>query len=140
MRVSNARLLAVLAVGFFGDPAGAGQEATDMKLEDAGFIMRRADTAEKLMHLRIVPPRKFIARTKAGKRYFIYADPDACKCVFLGDELAMKTYRDMVSPPPQVPTVIAPSTGPTPESEMTQAMDSDSSNMIGDGNILDYKF
>lgn len=140
MRISNARLLAVLAVGFFGDPAGAGQEATDMKLEDAGFIMRQADTAEKLMHLRKVPSRKFIARTKAGKRYFIYADPDACKCVFLGNELAMKTYHDMVSPPPQLRTVIAPSTGPTPEGEIIQDMDTDVSDMIPDGNILDYKF
>jgi hypothetical protein len=140
MRVTNARMLAVVAIGLFGDPAGAGQEATDMKLEDAGFIMRSADSAEKLTHARKLPPRKFIARTKAGNRYFIYADPDVCKCVFLGDQRAMKTYRDMVSPPPQLQTVIAPSNGATPEAVMIQDMDSDLSDMIPDGNILDYKF
>lgn len=132
-------MLAVLAVGFLGDPAGAGQEATDMKLEDAGFIMRTADTAEKLTHARKVPPRKFIARTKAGKRYFIYADPDLCKCVFVGDEDAMKTYRDMVAKSPQLQLIIAPS-GLTPEGQMIQDMDTDMSDQIGEGNILDYKF
>jgi len=110
-----------------------------MKLEDAGFIMRTADTMEKLTHARKVPPRKFIARTKAGKRYFIYADPDLCKCVFVGDEDAMKTYRDMVARSPQLQLIIAPS-GLTPEGQMIQDMDSDMSDQIGDGNILDYKF
>lgn len=132
-------MLAVLAVGFFGDPAGAGQDATDMKLEDAGFIMRTADTMEKLTHARKVPPRKFIARVKAGKRYFIYADPDFCKCVFVGDEDAMKTYRDMVSRSPLLQLIIAPS-GLTQEGEMIQDMDRDMSDQIGEGNILDYKF
>ena len=133
-------MLAILVVGLFGDPAGAGQEATDMKLEYAGFVMRSADTVEKLAYLKKVPPRKFIARTKAGKRYFIYSDPDTCKCVFLGDERAMKTYRDMVAPPPQLRTVIAPSTGATVEGEMIQDMDDATANGIEDGDILDYKF
>jgi hypothetical protein len=35
MRVKNARMLAVLALGLSGEPVGAGPEATDMHLEDA---------------------------------------------------------------------------------------------------------
>ncbi|MFN3657387.1 MAG: hypothetical protein ACK4UO_09065 [Pseudolabrys sp.] len=140
-RLSKSRFLAILALGLFGDPAGASQEATDMKLENAGFKMRLADTAEKIRHARLPPPRKFVARVKDGKRYYIYSDPDYCKCVFVGDETAMNTYRDMIAAPPKdlAPTVIAPS-GITPERLMVEDMNADVSNLIDDGNILDWKF
>src|SRR4051812_2624704 len=49
-------LIALVALAG-GAPAGA-QLAADMKLEDAGFIMRRADTPEKMAQLRKLPPRK----------------------------------------------------------------------------------
>lgn len=140
MRLNSARAAFVLALGLFADPAAASQEGTDMKLEDAGFKMRIADTTEKMKHARLLPPKKFIARTKDGKRYYVYSDPDFCKCVFVGDENAMKTYRDMVTRPKDLaPTIIAPS-GVTPAMLMEQDMDADVSNQIGDGNILDWKF
>ena len=139
-RLNGARAAFVLALGVFADPAASAQEGTDMKLEDAGFKMRVADTVEKMKHARMIPPRKFIARTKDGKRYYVYSDPDFCKCVFVGDQAAMKTYRDMVSPPKDlVPTVIAPS-GVTPTMLMEEDMDSDVSSQVGDGNILDWQF
>jgi hypothetical protein len=140
MRLNTTRAAFVLALGLFADPAAASQEGTDMKLEDAGFKMRIADTAEKMKHARLIPPRKFIARTKDGKRYYLYSDPDFCKCVFVGDAIAMKTYRDMVSPPKDLaPTIIAPS-GVTPAMLMEQDMHDDVSSQVGDGNILDWKF
>lgn len=80
-RLNGARAAFVLALGVFADPAASAQEGTDMKLEDAGFKMRVADTVEKMKHARMIPPRKFIARTKDGKRYYVYSDPDFCKCV-----------------------------------------------------------
>ena len=100
MRASDARLMALLIFGLFGDPAAAGQEANDMKLEDAGFVVRVADTPAKFDRLRTLPPRKFIRRVKTGQPYFMYADPDACKCVFVGDADAMKSYRGMRRLPP----------------------------------------
>lgn len=146
MRTRNTRLVALLALGMFGDPAVAGQEATDMKLDDAGFVVRVADTPAKLARLRTLPPRKFIRRVKAGRPYFMYADPDACKCVFVGDEDAMKSYRDMAakrSPPLQLqlPNAAAlPSGGVTPERSMIQDIDADAGSMIPEGDILDFKF
>lgn len=140
MRLNSARAAFVLALGLFADPVAASQEGTDMKLEDAGFKMRIADTAEKMKHARLPPPRKFVARVKNGKRYYVYSDPDFCKCVFVGDEIAMKTYRDMVTRPKDLaPTIIAPS-GVTPAMLMEHDMDADVSNQIGDGNILDWQF
>jgi hypothetical protein len=75
------------------------QRATDMRLVDAGFKMRAAITKEQLEHVKKLPPRRFIPREEAGRRYYLYADPDDCQCVFAGDELALKAYRDMVSMP-----------------------------------------
>jgi hypothetical protein len=126
-------MLALLFVG----PAAAGQEGTDMRLEDMGFVMRPANAPEQLERLRLLPPRKFIARTKNGTRYYIYADPDYCQCVFLGNEQAMRNYNNLVSPPPQAPMVIG--SGDLPPT-VTQQMieDVDPGVAIVDGDILDY--
>ena len=75
------------------------QRATDMRLVEAGFKMRAAITKEQVEHVKKLPPRRFIPRDAAGRRYYVYADPDDCQCVFVGDEVALKTYRDMVSAP-----------------------------------------
>jgi hypothetical protein len=89
MLVRRARIVAFLIFGLSGG-ADANQEGKDMKLEDMGFVMRAADTPAQIDRLRQLPPRTFVARTKGGRRYYLYADPDYCKCVFVGDELAMK--------------------------------------------------
>ena len=97
MRIDHVGVLA-LVVGLFGGNVEAGQEGTDMKLEDMGFIMRPANTPEQMERLRLLPARKFVARAKGGSRYYLYADPDYCQCVFVGNELAMKNYRALNAP------------------------------------------
>ncbi|MGE3871040.1 MAG: hypothetical protein AB7F51_16195 [Pseudorhodoplanes sp.] len=74
-----------------------GQERIDMKLVDAGFIMREADTPQKMARLKTIPPRKFVARSKNGVRYYVYADPDYCKCALVGGQEALDAYRDAVA-------------------------------------------
>jgi hypothetical protein len=138
MLVEHARIFAFLIFGLCGG-AGAGQEGSDMKLEDVGFVMRPANTLAQIERLRLLPPRTFIARSKNGRRYFLYADPDYCKCVFVGDELAIKNYQDLVSPPPQAPMAIGPGK-PSVASEMIREMDADIGGTIFDGDILDYSF
>ena len=94
-------MASVLAVVFaVASPAAAQSNlAIGMKLEDAGFKMREANTPEKMARLRSIPPHKFVPHRKNGARYYVYADPTTCRCAFVGDETAMKTYRDMVTPP-----------------------------------------
>src|ERR1700733_5497735 len=82
MAAYKACLLALLAFGLFGTAAVA-QEAKDMDLEDTGFVMRPALTPQQLERVKLLPPHKFIARTNNGRRYFLYADRDLCKCVFV---------------------------------------------------------
>ena len=137
MHPDRARVLAFLVFNLLGGAADAGQEGKDMKLEDVGFVMRPANTPAQIERLRLLPPRTFVARTKDGRRYFLYADPDYCKCVFLGNELAMKNYRDLVSPPPLAPMPLGPDGGPVAGSLIQEL---DPAIPILDGDILDYSY
>jgi hypothetical protein len=120
-------------------PAVAGQEGTDMKLEDMGFIMRPATTPAQLERLRLLPPRKFVRRTKGDRRYYLYADPDFCQCVFVGNELAMKNYQALISPSSAPPMPTGPDGGPVAGS-LVQELDPSINMMIGNGDILDYSY
>jgi hypothetical protein len=107
------------------------QLATEMKLTDAGFIMRIAKTPRQMERLKTIPARRMVARTKDGVRHYYYADPGGCQCVMIGNERAMANYRDMVKPPPLPPGVKdfqggGPSdTGVNVEREMIHEMDED---------------
>jgi hypothetical protein len=138
MHSPSAAILAFLTFGLFGN-AALGQEARDMKLEDVGFVMRTANTTQQMERLRSLPPRTFVARTKAGRRYYIYADPDYCRCVFLGGDSAMRNYRDLVNPPPLPPMPSGPANAPPP-GPLTIEIAPDIDLTIGDGDILDYSY
>ncbi|MDR3420056.1 MAG: hypothetical protein P4L80_02245 [Xanthobacteraceae bacterium] len=132
-------ILALLFLGLCGGAASGqeAQEGRDMKLEDVGFVMRPANTAAQLERLRLLPPRAFVGRSKDGRRYFLYVDPDYCKCVFVGDELAMKNYRDLVSQPPQAPMAIG-SDDNVVANGLIQEIDPGLGLSIVEGDILDY--
>ncbi|MDE2284994.1 MAG: hypothetical protein KGK33_10300 [Hyphomicrobiales bacterium] len=137
MRLNIARACILLTIGLGAGDAGAGQEGTDMRLEDMGFVMRTANTPEQLARLRVVPPRKFLVRNKNGRRYYIYADPDYCQCVFLGDERAMQNYKNLVSPFPRAPTVVG--SGDLPPTIGQQMIDEvDPGLTFADDDILNY--
>jgi hypothetical protein len=106
-----------------------------MRLEDMGFIS--ANTPEQMERLRLLPPRKFVARTKEGRRYYLYADPDYCQCVFVGNELAMKNYQALNAPSSAPPMPIGPDADPAIGS-LVQEIDPSINVMIGNGDILDY--
>ena len=144
MRANIGRLAALVLLGFLCDPAASGQEATDMKLEDAGFISRVADTPAKMARLKTMPARQFIRRVKAGRPYYMYVDPDLCKCVYHGGQDAMNNYRAMVSKRRQQFFLQSPDAplppGLAPEHTMVHEMDADAADTLPDGDILDFKF
>jgi hypothetical protein len=127
--------LALISV-LFGSGAVAQQEARDMHLEDVGFVMRAA-TPQQFERLRVLPSHKFVARSVGGRRYYLYADPDLCKCVFLGNEVAMQSYKDLVSAQTPLPGMGA--AGGTPSGSLTiEEMNPDLNSSILPGDILDY--
>ncbi|MBZ0138865.1 MAG: hypothetical protein K8H87_03715 [Pseudorhodoplanes sp.] len=81
-----------LAFALLPAPAGA-QEGVGQRLEAAGFRMRAANTAERMARLRSLPARKFVARLNDGTRYYVYADPDYCRCAYVGSQKALDDFR-----------------------------------------------
>ena len=137
MRLGDLGLLALTVFELLPGNAVAGPEGADMRLEDMGFVMRVANTPQQLDRLRLLPARKFVSRTKSARRYYLYADPDYCKCVFLGDALAMKNYQNLVSPAPQAPMAIG--SGDLPPTVAQQMIDEvDPGIGFFDGDILDF--
>jgi hypothetical protein len=69
---------------------------TESMLQQAGFRKIPADTAPKMAHLRTLPDRKLISRTHQGQPYYVYADPDTCKCMWVGNAQQYQAYRGLV--------------------------------------------
>jgi hypothetical protein len=58
---------------------------TEQLLTTAGFQKKVADTPEKLAHLEtLTPSRKLVAHRRDGQLYYVYADPEMCKCLYVG--------------------------------------------------------
>ena len=75
--------VAVESFGFMQDRWTTVQ--TEELLAAAGFDQRLADTPEKLAHLQtLTPARKLVAQERDGHLYYVYADPDLCKCLYVG--------------------------------------------------------
>ena len=75
--------VAVESFGFLRDRWTTVQ--TEELLVAAGFDQKLADTPEKLAHLQtLTPARKLVAQERDGHLYYVYADPDLCKCLYVG--------------------------------------------------------
>lgn len=62
-------------------------------LSAAGFTVRLANTAERQAMLNRLPPNQFVVRTNGGITHYIYADPVACTCLYIGSPQAYDQYR-----------------------------------------------
>jgi hypothetical protein len=65
-------------------------------LGQAGFRRLPADTPAKVNHLQTLPPRRLVGRTHQGKKYYVYADPEGCKCLYIGNATEYQSYRHLV--------------------------------------------
>lgn len=74
----------------------------------SGFTVRHADTQEKLELLRTFPADKLAVRRKGGKTYYVYADPNGCRCAYVGTPEAYAAYRNGGSATPFVPSGDSP--------------------------------
>ena len=59
--------------------------ATEQILAGAGFHKKVADSPAKLAHLKtLTPARKLVTHQREDKLYYVYADPETCKCMYVG--------------------------------------------------------
>jgi len=91
LAVALALALAALAL------PGCAVPQNTARMEDlmikAGFQVRRADTPERLAHLKSLTPRTLVRHDRDGTPYYVFADPEGCQCIYVGNEAAYKQYR-----------------------------------------------
>lgn len=128
-------MLLLVAGGCTGEAKAQTQRTVDRDLEQAGFVMRPADTPGKMKALQALKPRGFTTRVRQGVRYYIYADPFDCKCAFVGYQQAFDSYRDMRKPPAPLPGMAQlppPRAGLNEENLMVDEMNEDAGLWDGD--------
>lgn len=69
---------------------------TEQVLAAAGFLMKAGDTSEKLASLRALPPRMLVPQSREGRLYYVYADPETCRCLYVGTEAQYQEYQRLV--------------------------------------------
>jgi len=75
--------VAVESFGFMEDRWTT--EATEQLLAASGFDQKLADTPQKLANLQLLTPaRRLVVQERNGQLYYVYADPDLCKCMYVG--------------------------------------------------------
>ncbi len=94
------RLCAVLAsmIVVVGGCAAMRKSEVDTQeqlLSAAGFQMKLADSPQKLTHLQTLTSQKLVPHTRDGKVYYVYADPEFCKCMYVGNDAAYQKYQDL---------------------------------------------
>ena len=73
----------VESFGFMDNPWSTMR--TEQLLAATGFEMKLADTPEKLANLSTLTPRRtLIPQERDDRLYYVYADPDLCKCLYVG--------------------------------------------------------
>jgi hypothetical protein len=76
--------VAVASFAFAADGEWTTQ-TTEQLLAAAGFQKKVADSPAKLAHLEtLTPARKLVTHRRDGHLYYVYADPETCKCLYVG--------------------------------------------------------
>ena len=98
MRKMTRGLVTVLVVALVaGCTAIEKQDArkTESVLAAAGFQMKPADTPDRVAHLQLLRPFKMVPHDRNGTLLYVYADPKACKCIWVGDQAAYQRYQQL---------------------------------------------
>lgn len=66
---------------------------TEALLQEAGFQVRYADSAEHLQHVTALEQRSFVKKVRDGQPYYVYADAQGCKCLYYGTQAEYQQYR-----------------------------------------------
>lgn len=67
----------------------------EQTLAAAGFKIVPADTADKLAKVNALPQRQFVSRERNGQTYFLYADAEGCRCLYVGTNQQYDAYQKL---------------------------------------------
>jgi hypothetical protein len=67
----------------------------DDRLVQAGFTKVQPGTAESSALPRSLPPHRFVHISVNGAEVVYYADPIACRCVYVGNADTLKKFADV---------------------------------------------
>ena len=71
---------------------------TTSLLTQAGFKILQADTPERVAKLNTLTPYKVVPwKRKTGGTVYAYAEPDRCKCVYVGSPKQYAKYRQLLN-------------------------------------------
>jgi hypothetical protein len=73
------------------------QEAADSEvlLRQAGFQTRAADSPERQQDLVKLPSRQIVERDQKGIPEYVFADPDNCRCLYVGGQKEYAKLQDL---------------------------------------------
>jgi hypothetical protein len=112
-----------LLVPLIASTAGRAQQTTGQLLISSGFNPIAATTPSMVMRLMSFPANRFLLRQKGGRPYYIYADPSACTCAYVGSVAAMNKYRASFGALP--PDALSSGGFTDPEQNMINSMEND---------------
>src|SRR6185437_11825429 len=72
---------------------------TESMLAAAGFAMEPATTPELTAQLQSLPPHRLLMQApteKGGQLAYVYADPDACHCLYVGGPSNYQYFQQLV--------------------------------------------
>jgi hypothetical protein len=107
--------------------ASVAQQTTGQKLISSGFNPIAATTPNMVARLMSFPSNQFVSRSKAGRTYYVYADPSGCTCAYVGSTVAMSKYQASFGALPADAMLSGSSPGGSanPEQSMIDSMEQD---------------
>lgn len=96
-------------------------------LSSAGFRPKFANDAAGQKALKALPPHRFVIHTVNGVDHYLFADPKACVCIFVGNKDNYLSYRAIRAQPlGPAPNNVAPDYNSNPEELLDDPLGSDS--------------
>jgi hypothetical protein len=70
---------------------------TEQQLAAAGFDIKLADNPARRDHLATLPQHTLARFDRDGRPYYVYADPDWCKCMYVGNQADYDAYERLIA-------------------------------------------
>lgn len=83
----------VVGIAVAVSACAAATQRTESMLTQSGFRQIPADTPAKLTHLKTLPQRQLVQRTHQGQKYYLFADAEGCKCMYVGRDQQYQGYQ-----------------------------------------------